>query len=177
MPDIGFADTKKRIFRLALGWARKKYCEGKKADAIRDDIRNCGNPVIREFHKLILEVSDNIEENYQNALIRDISEFGLWILYKDTAYRDPFFWVLKRILEKKDEIMPLIDKYYKEPKNWYINTWTATKKNTAKLRKQGKLPDTQLAPDEDIFVPQYQYKKIYDIIDKEAEKEKKKRGW
>lgn len=177
MPDIGFADKPKRLVRLGLWWIRKKFAEGKEAPEIHDDIVNCGNPVIRRFHKVMLETSGNIEENYQNGLMRDLSEFMLWIIYKDTAYRDPFFWSLKRILERKDELMPLIEKYYKEPKDWYINTWTATKKNTARLIKENKLPEGQLAPDEHTFVPQSQFKEIYDIINRDTTEEKKKRGW
>jgi hypothetical protein len=177
MPDIGFADKPKRLVRLGLWWIRKKFAEGKEAPEIREDVLNCGNPVIRHLHELMIETSDNIEENYQNALMRDLTEFMLWIIYKDTAYRDPFFWTLKRILDKKDELMPLIEKYYKEPEKWYINAWTESKKNTARLREENKLSENQLGPDENIFVPDAQWKKIYGIIDEETKKEKRKRGW
>jgi len=177
MIDIGFGDSEKRTFRLALWWARKKYADGKKAPEIHNDIANCGNPVIRRIHKLLYETADNIDEKYQNALIKDMGEFFLWIMLKDTAYRDPFFWIIKNILDQKDTLMPLLDEYYEEPENWYINRWTDTKVNTAKLRDEGKITDHELGPDENIFVPQHQYAKIHKIIDEETQKEKKRRGW
>jgi len=178
MPDIGMGDNPKRLLRMAMWWFRRKYAEGRDKDDIHDDIVNCGNPILRRLHDIIIhDGADNIEETYQNAMIRDGMELILWTIYKDTAYRDPFFYVLKKILDNKKEFEPVLNKYLKNPDDWYINTWTRTKKNTEELRKNGKIAASEMSPDEEIFVPQYQYKKVYDIIESDVNKEKKRRGW
>ena len=177
MPDIAVGDKPKRMVRLAMWWLRKKLAEGKDRDEIHDDIMNCGNPVIRVVHQIIREAGDHIKEPYQNALIKDGSDLGFWVIYKDTAYRDPFFYILRNILEQKEKLMPMLDEYLKKPEDWYINTWTRTKEHTAKLKAAGEISIDDMSPDEKIFVPQYQTKMIYDEIDKEMKKEGGKRGW
>ena len=177
MPDIAVGDKPKRLFRLAMWWFRQKYAEGKDRDEIHDDIQNCGNPLIRKIYMMIQNCGNKIKEPYQNALIKDGSDLGFWVIYKDTAYRDPFFYVLKEILERKDELMPLVNKYAKKPEDWYINTWTRTKEHTAELKAKGEIPIDGMSPDEKIFVPEYQYKEMMGIIEKESKKEGIKRGW
>ena len=178
MPDIAVGDKPKRIIRLAMWWLRKQLANGEDKASIHDDIMSCGNPALRKLLAIIVnDGANNINEVYQKALIRDGMELIFWTIYKDTAYRDPFFHVLKKILDKKEELYPLVENYYKDPDDWYINTWTKTKENTARLREEGKLTPDAMSPDEEIFVPQYQYKKVYDIIDKDTKHEKRRRGW
>lgn len=178
MPDIGVGDKPKRLIRIAMWWLRKQLADGKDKDSIHEDILSCGNPVLRKMLAIIVkDGANNIRELYQQALIRDGMELIFWTIYKDTAYRDPFFYVLKKILDKKDELYPLVEEYVKEPDDWYINVWTSTRDNTVALRKEGKLTNAQMSPDEEIFVPQFQYKKIYDIMEKDTQREKKRRGW
>jgi hypothetical protein len=177
MPDIDAGDFSKRMFRLALWWLRRKFIKMKERHDIHDDMVNCGNGVFRYFIKLIYDISGNIKEKYQKAVAIDIPEVILWWVYKDTAYRDPFFWALKNILDHKEELYPTVMKYYKEPEEWYINGWTESKDRTAEMLKDGRLREGELSPDENVWVPQYQYKKIYDRIEKETKKEKTKRGW
>jgi hypothetical protein len=85
-------------------------------------------------------------------------------------------------MDHKDEIMPYLEKYYVEPKDWYVNRWHDVKKHTKELKEEGKLsPVTgDLAFDENIFVPPYQQKvlnKYREDIQKDIDKEKKRRSY
>lgn len=181
MADIPYGDEPKRLVRIAAWIIRKYYKMGDKK-AIHDDVVNCGNPVIRKLAKLMSSDNVPIEEAYQRSTISDMSELGFWILYKDTAYRDPFFYYLKKILDMKEELMPDIMKYYKEPEDWYVNAWTKSKNNTRRLKDEKILPDVphELSSDENIFVPERQrivFEEILKDVESKVDDEKKKRGW
>ena len=171
------ADRDKRWIRLAAWWLKRKYNKNGKTDAIHDDMINCGNPVIRKLYKLI-DASDFIKEKYQKNTMKELSELLLWIIYKDTAYRDPFFYVLKQALDMKEDIYDDVCKYYKDPADWYVNIWNDAKAKTQELKDKGEIADVphSMSGAETYFVPRIQEDRLKQM-DSLITKEKRKRGW
>lgn len=174
--DIVPADKPKRLLRIAMWWLRKEYAKETSKDQIHDDMVNCGNLVIRNFYKELMNLADNIKEGYQSRIIREFGEFALWIAYRDTAYRAPFFYAVKHILDMKDEIYSTVEKYYKEPEDWYVNLWHDAKETTKKQRKEGKITKSEVSEAEKYFVPSIQQKRLIQS-GKELDKERKRNGW
>lgn len=172
--DIVPADKEKWYIRIALNWFAKKYAGGRNSKEIHDEMMNCGNPIIRKILKLKDNVNDEIIDggDWQKKNISNITEFILWIMLKDTAYRQIFFWALKQILDDKKELMPLVMKYYVEPEDWYVNQWNKSKEITKKQRETGKLSKHDLSVAEKFFVPSI----MQERINKELDREAKKRG-
>lgn len=189
MADIIFGDDIKHSIRLAAWWLRKDY--SKKQGDVHNDIINCGNPIVAEIHKIIYDASDQIKEKYQRAIGIDYPELAIWIMYKDTAYRQVFFYVLKKLMDKKDELMPFLEKYYVEPKDWYINRWADSKAETQKKKDSGELVDVpgSMSFEETFWTPAYQLERNKAILNNaqieenvkrlqdEIAAEKKKRKW
>ena len=178
--DIVPGDKDKHLIRIAAWWLRKKYKTGNK-DQIHEDMINCGNPVIRKLYKKITKISkDNIKAGYQKDTINELSELALWIIERDTAYRDPFFYILKEILDMKDEIYDEVIKYYKKPKDWYVNRWIETKNNTREGKKSGKVLPHSLSQDETYFVPSIQkerFKEISELDEILKNKKRRRTAW
>ena len=181
MVDVIPVDKDKWMLKVVMGWLKRKYkTDGHKTN-IHEDMQSCGNPAIAMIYKKLMECAKLEAKHQQNAMI-DYPELGLWVCYRDTAYRDPFFYTIKHILDMKDELMPLVEKYYKEPKDWYCNRWVVTKNNTQKGKDAGKIPnfEGEMSYDETFFTPQTQQKRIREItkeLDNEYEDGKKKRRW
>ena len=171
--DIAPADRSKKIIRFALWYARKKLAEGKTKDEISYDMQHCGNPIIRRIYNKINEGLDEIKEEPQRNRTKEVAEFFLWILNKDTAYRQPFFYILNEMLKDK-EMFKGIEKYVTEPDKWYVNQWHESKEVTKKKREDGKITDRELSPAELIYVPNEQNRKFRQIYD---EMEKERRKW
>jgi len=169
--DIVPADREKWLLRIAMNWFIKKYSGGKNADVIHDEMKHCGNPFIRYIMKLKNRITDNVKENYQVKIIDQVSEFMLWVLYKDTAYRQVFFWAMKQMLDDKEKLMPIIEKYYREPEDWYVNNWHDSKEITKKKREKGEIPNSYMSSAERNFVPSITHREI----EKELEDLKKKK--
>lgn len=177
--NITPADKEKKLIRLALWWFKRKYKKGEHSKSIKDDMEHCGNPVIRKVRKLIKEECiDNISEyeKHQREAIEEVGTFLLWILYKDTAYRQPAMWLLEKLYEKEDEIRPHIKKYLTKPENWYVNEWSKSKQITKEKRENGELADGHFSDAETYFVPELQQER-FKKINKEIEKQKRKKGW
>ena len=174
--EIAPADKEKWYLRIAMNWFIKKYSGGKNSKEINEEMENCGNSVIRYIRRLKKELHDNISprEKHQRRMVNELGDFLLWIMYKDTAYRQMFFWALKHMMEDKDDLMPVINEYYREPKDWYVNVWSDAKQKTKDLRKQGKLKEGQLSEEEKYFVPSITYARIQE---EEMERKSKKMGY
>jgi len=177
--DISGADKMKLEFRLML-WYLKRHLKKKYKTTLEDmenDLNNCGNPAIYEIWDIINKTSDEISETYQKDIVREFSLAFLWILYRDTAYLPITMYVLKQFYDKKEDIYPSIEKYYKEPSEWYVNAWNDTLAHTKELKESGKLAemDGEMSEDEKIFVPMFQeqkWKKLYEHMDKEIKMKK-----
>jgi len=170
--DIKPADTEKWYLRIAMNWFIKKYTGGKNSKIIHEEMEDCGNPIIRYCYRLKKKVLSKISSKWQVKMIDQFSEFILWIMYKDTAYRQIFFWSLKQILDNKDELMPIVEKYYVEPEDWYVNAWERSKAITKEQREKGQTSDSDLSYAEKFFVPNLTRQRI----ENELEKERRKKG-
>jgi hypothetical protein len=174
--DILYADDMKKDVRIVLWYLKRKLKKeyGVTMEQIKNDIENSGNPVISLLWKNVKESADKIKETYQKELVTEFPMVALWIVYKDTAYNAPFMYIIKNVLDEKEKLLPFVEKYYKEPEDWYVNRWHDTKEHTKKLKEEGKLPELEgaLSIDEEIFVPKYQMHKI-DVIDNEIKKRRK----
>lgn len=184
MTDIIFGDDMKKTLRLVMWYLKKKYKDENKvtAERIHEDMLYCGNPVISEIMDLVRDAGERIEEEYQRGITIDFPELILWILYKDTAYLPVFMYILKNLMDKKEELMPFIMKYYKEPEDWYVNAWHRTLEHTQEMKDDSRLANVggEMSQDEKIFTPPLQRginKKLTQDIEHQIEQEKKRRLW
>jgi len=178
--DIVFTDGMKKELRLFLWILRRKLKKKYKItlDNIIEDMDNCGNPVIGKIWNDIKKMCGQIKEEYQRKIVYEFSAIGLWMIYKDTAYGPLFMYIIVPMLRNANEILPIAEKYYVDIKDLYVNAWSDSKEHTNQGKKDGKIPDIEgiMSVDEQIFVPQYQEKKIsmlskeYEQLEKEAEK-------
>lgn len=158
--NILAADKSKKYVRAGIWLLRKKLGKEATAPAIHDDLKHSGNPAIQFLSQMLSYASKEVKEEYQSKVIKDLGEFFIWIMYKDSAYRDIFFWMLDQILQRAEEIRGWIKPYVKEPKDWNVNVWHRSKARTKKLREEQRIPPYQKAFDEDLFVPSEQIKKL-----------------
>lgn len=158
--DILSADRSKKYVRAGIWMLRKKLGKEATAEAIHDDLTHSGNPLIYLFAQILTYTSKQIEEVYQAKVVKDLGEFFLWIMYKDTAYRDVFFWILDQILQRAAEIRKWIKPYVKDPHDWNVNVWHRSKARTKKMQKENRLPPYMKSFDENLFVPSEQQKKL-----------------
>lgn len=185
--DIAKADKMKKEMRLALWWIKRKFKKdyGVTFDEILEDLDSCGNIVIGKIWKEVKEMADEIKEGYQKDIAIEFPAFILWAVYRDTAYINPFFYVLTKIMREHERLLPIAEKYYKEPKDWYVNRWHSTKAESARLKAEGKIPDIEgaMGYDETIFTPPIQhernqqynkYQAEIDRLNTELEKNRKK---
>lgn len=160
MTDVLSADKPKKFVRAGVWLLRKKLGKAATAEAISSDLRNSGNPAIYLFAQMLDYAGKQVKERYQAKVVKDIGEFFLWIIYKDTAYRDIFFWILDQILQRAVDIRKWIKPYVKDPHDWNVNVWHRSKARTEKFRKENKIPPYMKAFDENLFVPSEQQKKF-----------------
>lgn len=107
-------------------------------DMVHDLLSDCGNDAISFIHAVTSDaMQDELSEKEYNRSIQ-FFEFLLYVLYLDTAYRDPFFWILNKISRK--EIQDVIAKHVVEPYNWYVNVWMRSKALTKQQQVDGKIP-------------------------------------
>jgi len=141
-------------------------------DAMREDLENCTNLPIRNIYFKISEASNKMGENYQTEIIQQYSIIFLWILYRDTAYRDPFFWVISEVVNNP-VFMEQLKPYVKPPDLWYCPNWNKSKKNTLDKKISGELGRFELSPEEKVFVPKFQ-REFQDNIIKQVEEKTKR---
>ena len=156
--DIIQGEYQKKVIRLVERLLLRKL--GTSHIAIDDDLKHSGNPVVRLLYLLILSTASKIKSKHQRQTLEHLGGLGLWILYKDTAYRDYFFYTLYQILKHADELLPLVEPYVKEPKDWYVNMWIDSKNRTKELREKGLIPETEMSEEEKIFTPPIQQKRL-----------------
>lgn len=171
--DIVPADKEKWYMRIAMNWFIKKYSGGKNSKKIHEEMTDCGNPVIRYLLRLKDKIVSEIEEKHQTQMIEQFTEFLLWIMYKDTAYRQIFFYAFKHMMDNKETLMPIVEDYYREPCDWYVNRWHESKEITKKQKKEGKIGKKSMSEAEKYFVPSLTHRRI----EQELENEAKKRGY
>jgi hypothetical protein len=172
---ISQVDPEKWYFRIAMDWFIKKYTGGKNFDIIHDELVNCGNPIIRRLFKIKEKVISNIskDEKHQVTNIDKATEFLLWIMNYDTAYRQIFVWALQEILNDKKLLENMIrhGNYYTKPDEWYLNVWSKAKKETKEQIEKGEILETGKSLSETYFMPNIMKKRSLKILQDEARKE------
>ena len=151
-------DKYKRIIKIAEGWIRGKL--GASVEQVHEDMTNCGNPVFSRITQAVNESSALVRSGYQSRTVKNYGELLLWILYKDTAYRDVAIWILYQLLENGEQLRKELEPYLKDPQDWYVNAWITSKEHTAQLKKEGKISKSSKSIDEYIFTPPAQEKML-----------------
>jgi len=149
--DIYFGEFQKKLIRIGAELIRRKM--GASTQVINYDIEGSSNEVVKALDKIIVGTSDRIEPRYQKQMIKDYGRLGLWILTKDTAYRDEFFWMLYNLLKNADKLLPLVEPYVKNPDEWYPNLWHQSKQKSKKLKEENRIPDYEMSVQEKVFKP------------------------
>jgi hypothetical protein len=156
MANIFQSEPNKRILKFGLWLMRKKLGEQASAAAIHDDMQNCGNLGIKIINDTVIEASGYVKCDHQKGIMTTLTEFALWIVYKDTAYRDIFFWTLDKILQRAIEIRAAIKPFVKDPKDWHVNTWIDSKEITKQQIENGTILKGTVSTAESIHVPEMQ---------------------
>ena len=151
MVDVMFGEFQKKLLRIGAELIRKKM--GASTQVIDYDIEGSVNQAVRALDKILIGSAEKIKPNYQRRMIKDYGRLGLWIMVKDTAYKDYFFWMLYNILKNADTLLPLVEPYVKSPNEWYPNIWYDSKVESKKLKSENKIPDYAMSEIEKIFVP------------------------
>jgi hypothetical protein len=125
---------------------------GASTQVIDYDIEGTSNEAIAALDKILVGTTDRIKSNYQKRMVKDYGRLALWILTKDTAYRDEFFWMLYNLLQNADVILPLVKPYVKDPSEWYPNVWVDGKEKSRELRKQNRIPDFAMSLTEKVYL-------------------------
>jgi len=157
MSDIAWGEHSKKILRLLLklGYRHLKV----DMNAIDDSLRFYPNPVIKNLNELLVIASDKIKPYWQRRMTRQYGQLIIWIVAKDTAYRDVFFWMLSEILKRADKLLVIIEPFVKPPEEWIPNIWHDSKERTSKLRKEGKLPTNMHSFEESMYIKSTQNKR------------------
>ncbi len=162
--DIIEAEKLKKYIRMGVRALRLLLGKQAKPDVIHRDLALSGNPVAQYLSQLINITADQVEDSeWQERTIRELGELGVWLMTKDTGYRPMFFWALNKMLDDHEKLKEMIAPYVQDPEDWYANVWQKTKKNSKKFRKKGLLPKYGISPDEEIFIPDKQEKKLNKI--------------
>jgi len=161
--EILLSDADKRLVKWTIYLLRKKLGEQSSRQAIHDDMQNCANLGVREISAIVNNAADKVKCPYQSAVVKDLTELGLWICYKDTAYRDVFFYLLNDILNNADEIKEMIKPYVKPPEKWHVNIWIDSKNMTAKQIAEGSIPRGTVSEAESVHVPTIQKQRLDNI--------------
>jgi len=127
-----------------------------------DDVIHAGNCCVRFMAKELNRVWNRKRFPYVCELI----EFFLWIAYKDTAYRDIFFYLMDKL--GNDEIRAMVAPYVKRPEMWSMNAWQQSIRSTKELQDDKQIPKGQLSYSEQINVPSIQRKRLSNIIKSEV---------
>jgi len=149
LPGIEYADFDKKILRMGIKVICKRI--GKREAARNDDIACSPNPIVKILDKLVEATADNIKAPWQHIQVRTFGKFFLWMMAKDTAYRDAFFWALYKLLKMADKLIPLLEPYVKPPEEWFPNVWKDGIDATVEGRKDGTLPENGLSQVESMF--------------------------
>ena len=101
-------------------------------------LSDCSNEAISFIHFVSSEAMKDELNEKEYAKISKMFEFLLYVVYLDTAYRDPFFWILDKFVRKDMQIV--IARHVVEPIDWYVNVWVRSKRLTSTQQKNGVIP-------------------------------------
>lgn len=183
--NIKSVDLEKAKFYKMLK-AFNLFYRDKKAKSISDNLRNAGDPVIRFLHELALEVSKKMSDAVRGdprryeKMIRKPMEFFLNIPYSDSAYKDPFYYMLYRIgkkIREDDSFWELIKSRYKTPDLWYYNIWQDYQRETNEKQEKGELDKDLLSPREHLMVDETGEQEVRNFVKKQLQNKQKHQHW
>lgn len=161
MTDIGYGEHSKKVLRLLLKLAYRHL----KVDlfVIDENLRFFPNPVIKNLNSILVIGANQLKSEWQQKMVQQFGQLILWLIAKDTAYKDVFFWILNEILKKSDELQVLIKPYVKPPEKWFPNLWFDSVEKTKRLRKEGKIPKNMHSFEETMYIKSIQDKRYEKI--------------
>jgi len=168
--DIIQSEPQKRIIKWGVWLLRKKLGEQSTVKNVHDDIINCGNLGIRYIANLNMTTAEFVKCDHQKNIQLELVELFLWFVYKDTAWRDQFFYILDELLKDADEVRALIKPYVKTPDKWHVNVWMDSKEETAKQVVDGKIGEGQVSFSESVHVPSIQRQRLSKIASKQIKR-------
>jgi len=168
--DIVQSEPNKRIIKWGVWLLRKKLGEQANAKAIHDDMINCGNLGIRYIANLNMTTAEFVKCDHQKNIQLELVELFLWFVYKDTAWRDQFFYILDELLKDADEVRALIKPYVKTPDKWHVNCWMDSKEETKKQTEEGKIAKGQVSFSESVHVPSIQRQRLSEIASRQIKR-------
>lgn len=152
--NLQLAEIDKKFLRIGLRLISKKL--NKNANAREENLQMTPNKPIGVLNKLVIVAAGKLKAPWQAKTIKTFGQFALWVVLKDTAYRDAFFWSLYKLLKMADKLIPLVEPYVKEPKEWYPNKWIDGIDETNRKRKSGEIPANGKSEGEKMFTPAIQ---------------------
>jgi len=169
MTDIIHGEKLKKIMRYLLRTGYKVLKTD--MEMAGNDLKYNANPAIKNLNALIVLTASQLKQKdqWQKKMVLGYGQGILWAASKDTAYRDPLFWALDKLLEHPEEMRELIKPYVKPPEEWIANMWEDSKNRTSKLKKEGKIAKFAKSLEETMYVPDIQdrrHKKILGLKDK-----------
>lgn len=164
MVDLGYGNQSKKIIRMAA----KLVCFKLNIDAqiIDEDLKYNQNQVVRNLNSALTLGAELIKPSWQRKTVKQLGQLGLWIVIKDTAYRDAFFWILYQVLKRADKLLVMIEPYVKPPEEWTPNVWKDSKLKTKKLKDTGHIGANAMCLEETIFTPNIQNKRQKELLKK-----------
>lgn len=160
MATMREAGKQKKAIRIAMWLLQKKL--GVTVESMANDLEHSGNPIFQELYSALLKTVENNDSAFQRRTTYQVGVTMLWVLYRDTGYKDETYWGLTQILLKAPELLTALSEggYLKPPEKWACNVWNKSRIRTKRLRKEGKIPENAYSVDEDIFIPTKQRRKL-----------------
>lgn len=101
-------------------------------------LSNCSNEAISFIHLVSSEAMKQELTEIEYNRISKMFEFLLYVVYLDTGYRDPFFWILDKFV--REDMRIIIARHVVDPVDWYVNVWVRSKQLTRKQQDSGVIP-------------------------------------
>jgi len=158
MAFISRAEREKKIIRLTLWLLHKKL--GLSTEEMAKDLENCGNQIFREMYAILKETCNNIQRPFQKRTAYEVGVVFMWLAYKDTAYKNPTEWAFTQTLLRAPQLLQVTEEITKPPEEWTANVWHQSKKDTDKLRAEGKISNNEHSPAEEIYIPSLQRRRL-----------------
>lgn len=157
MTDIAWGEHSKKILRLLLklGYHHLKV----DMDIIDENLKFYPNPAIKNLNAILTIGANQIKPYWQRRMTLQYGQLILWLIAKDTAYRDIFFWVFDEVLKRAEAFRAMIKPFVKSPAQWTPNIWFDSKGKTKQLREEGKIPENMHSFEETMWIKKLQDKR------------------
>lgn len=116
-------DKEKLMLRIGLRALHSLY---KSAAEIHADVWASQDPLVANLRGALALASDQIGPLSQRAVFQEAGEFALWMLARDSAYRDPIieaiYWVSADVYDDTPgNVYEMVQPSRKTAREWYIN--------------------------------------------------------